>query len=98
MSETPPSRDPGNSSNIKRLYVLHENLEKTEKSSTELGQLTAVVAGAIELAMTMSITQDTFDEVVKESIEDFGMDRKGAAEHFAEKFKAHGKVGYNVGS
>ena len=46
--------------------------------------------------MTMSITQDTFDEVVKESIEDFGMDRKGAAEHFAEKFKAHGKVGYNV--
>ena len=29
-------------------------------------------------------------------MEDFGMDRKGAAEHFVEKFKAHGKVGYNV--
>ena len=37
----------------------------------------------------MSITQDTFDEVVKEGMEDFGMDRKGAAEHFVEKFKGH---------
>ena len=43
--------------------------------------------------MAMSITQDTFDEVVKENMEDFGMDRKGAAEDAVEQFKAQGKVG-----
>lgn len=43
--------------------------------------------------MAMSITQDTFDEVVKENMEDFGMDRKGAAEDAVEQFKAQGTVG-----
>lgn len=40
--------------------------------------------------MAMFITQDTFDEVVKENIEDFGMDRKSAAEDAVGQFKAQG--------
>lgn len=43
--------------------------------------------------MAMSITQDTFDEVVKENMEDFGMDREAAAGDAVEQFKAQGKVG-----
>eukprot|EP00903_Cladosiphon_okamuranus_P005933 g5863.t1 len=40
--------------------------------------------------MAMFITQDTFDEVVKENMEDFGMDRKSAAEDAMGQFKAQG--------
>eukprot|EP00904_Undaria_pinnatifida_P005168 jgi/Undpi1/1781/HiC_scaffold_12.g05168.m1 len=40
--------------------------------------------------MAMSITQDTFDEVVKENMEDFGMDREAAAGDAVEQFKAQG--------
>lgn len=43
--------------------------------------------------MAMSITQETFDEVVKENMEDFEMDREAAAEDAVEQFKAQGKVG-----
>ena len=48
------------------------------------------MGGAVELAMAMSITQDAFDEVVKESMEGIGIHRKGAAEDFVEQFKARG--------
>lgn len=40
--------------------------------------------------MAMYITQDTFDEVVKENMEDFGMDRTSAAEDAVGQFKAQG--------
>lgn len=40
--------------------------------------------------MAMFITQDTFDEVVKENMEDFGMDRQSAAEDAIGQFKAQG--------
>ena len=40
--------------------------------------------------MTLFITQETFDEVVKENMEDFGMDRKSAAEDAVGQFKAQG--------
>lgn len=40
--------------------------------------------------MAMSITQDTFDEVVKENMEDFGMDRQSAAEDAIGQFTAQG--------
>lgn len=52
------------------------------------------VAWAIELAMAMSITQDRFDEVVKENMEDFGMGREGADEDAVEQFKAQGRKGW----
>lgn len=38
------------------------------------------MARTIELALAISITQDNFDEVVKESMDDFGIDKKGATE------------------
>lgn len=41
--------------------------------------------------MAMFITQDTFDEVVKENMEEFGMDRKSAAEDAVGQFKAQGE-------
>ncbi len=41
--------------------------------------------------MAMFITQETFDEVVKENMEDFGMDRRSAAEDAVGQFKAQGE-------
>lgn len=38
----------------------------------------------------MSITQKTFDEVVKENMEDFGMDKEAAAEDAVVQFKSQG--------
>lgn len=38
----------------------------------------------------MSINQDTFDEVVKENMEDFGMDKEEAARDAIEQFKFQG--------
>ncbi|CAM9628563.1 unnamed protein product, partial [Hapterophycus canaliculatus] len=40
--------------------------------------------------MAKFITQETFDEVVKENMEDFGMDRESAAEDAVGQFKAQG--------
>eukprot|EP00752_Nemacystus_decipiens_P018714 g16778.t1 len=40
--------------------------------------------------MAMFISQETFDEVVKENMEDFGMDRKTAAEDAVGQFQAQG--------
>lgn len=40
----------------------------------------------------MSINQDTFDEVVKENMEDFGMDKEEAARDAIEQFKFQGTV------
>lgn len=42
------------------------------------------------LVMAKFITQETFDEVVKENVEDFGMDRESAAEDAVGQFKAQG--------
>jgi len=41
-------------------------------------------------ALAMFITQETFDEVVKENMKDFGMDRQSAAEDAVGQFGAQG--------
>lgn len=41
--------------------------------------------------MAKCITQETFDEVVKENMEDFGLDKLAAAEDAVEQFKSQGK-------
>lgn len=50
----------------------------------------AVVSLIAPYRMAMFVTQDTFDEVVKENMEDFGMDRQSAAEDAVGQFKAQG--------
>lgn len=40
--------------------------------------------------MPMAITQETFDEVVKENMEDFGLDREAATADAVEQFKKQG--------
>lgn len=40
----------------------------------------------------MFISQETFDDVVKENMEDFGMDKEEAARDAIEQFKSQGKL------
>lgn len=42
--------------------------------------------------INMFVSQETFDDVVKENIEDFGMDREAAAKDAAEQFKSQGET------
>lgn len=41
--------------------------------------------------MAKFITQETFDEVVKENIEDFGMDKEAAVADAIAQFKSQGR-------
>lgn len=71
----PATRDPGFfSQTSKRLCITIWKPWAPESSELRAGvEQETSVAGAIELAIAMSITQDRFDEVVKESMEDFEM-------------------------
>lgn len=40
----------------------------------------------------MSISQETFDGVVKENMEDFGLDRKAALDEAIQQFKSQGQL------
>lgn len=39
----------------------------------------------------MSISQETFDDVVKENMEDFGLDRQAALDEAVQQFKSQGQ-------
>lgn len=46
--------------------------------------------------MAKFLKQDTFDEVVKENMEDFGMDREAAAKDAVEQFKSQGQTNHVI--
>lgn len=45
----------------------------------------------LSINMPVSITQETFDEVVKENMEDFDMDRDAAVQDAIEQFEKQGQ-------
>lgn len=45
----------------------------------------------LSINMTVSISQETFDEVVKENMEDFDMDRDAAVQDAIEQFEKQGQ-------